>query len=136
MFAQQPVHHQAQIEFLADVGAFFDEKPAHLLAFRAGLMGDELHAQDGAGVGLDLVQRLGHLDTAALAAATGVDLRLHDPDRPAQALRNGQGFVNRKRRLAARYGHAVTPEDFLALVFVNLHWDSPSTWRSARNHRG
>ncbi len=45
-FLRTAVHHQADIQLLADIGAFFDQQAPHLLAFGSGLMGLELHAED------------------------------------------------------------------------------------------
>jgi hypothetical protein len=82
---------------------------------------DERHAEHLLRVSPDLVDGLGDLHAAALAAAAGVDLRLHDPDAAAQLLCDGHRFVGRHRRLAARRGDAVLPEDLLALVLVDVH---------------
>src|SRR5690606_36231585 len=40
------VGDHGHVVFLLDVGAFFDVQATHLLAFGAGLVGNELHAQD------------------------------------------------------------------------------------------
>jgi hypothetical protein len=40
------VGHQRNVQFLLDVGAFFDQQAIDLLAFRAGLVRDQLHAED------------------------------------------------------------------------------------------
>jgi hypothetical protein len=50
-----------------------------------------------------------------------VDLRLDDPDRAAELLRGFDCFLHRERRNAARHGHPKIAQDFLGLVFVNLH---------------
>jgi hypothetical protein len=68
-----------------------------------------------------LVDGARELDAAALAAAARVDLRLDDPHGTAQRLRRLHGLVDGERRDAARYRHAIAAEDFLALVFVDLH---------------
>jgi len=68
-----------------------------------------------------VVDGLGHLDTAALATATGMDLGLDHPDGAAQFLCGFHRFLHRERRDAARHGHTELAQDFLALVFVNLH---------------
>jgi hypothetical protein len=81
----------------------------------------ELHAQDLAGHALDVVDGLGHLDAAALAAATGVDLGLDHPHRAAELLGGFHGLLHRECGNAARHGHTKLAQDFLALVFVNLH---------------
>jgi hypothetical protein len=51
-----------------------------------GLVGDQGHAQHALGLGAHVLERLDHLDAAALAAAAGVDLRLDHPDRAAETL--------------------------------------------------
>jgi hypothetical protein len=81
----------------------------------------ELHAEDLAGQALDVVDRLGDLDAAALAPAAGVDLCLHHPDRAAEFLRGFHRLLHGERRDAARHGHAEAAQDLLALVLVNLH---------------
>ena len=109
------------VVFVLDVGAFLDQQVAHLLAFRAGLVGDQLHAEDLVGVLAHLLERLRHLDAAALATAAGMDLGLDHPDTAAQ----GFGCLDR-----VVHGGAVNParnrdaeflQDLLALIFVNFH---------------
>ena len=107
--------------FLLDVGAVLDQQATHLLALGAGLVRDQLHAEDLAGQGLDLVDRAGQLDAATLAATAGVDLRLDDPDRAAELLRCLDRLLNRESRNAARHRDSEFAQDFLALVLVNLH---------------
>jgi hypothetical protein len=85
------------VVLLLDVRAFLDQQAAHLLAFGAGLVSLQLHAEDFAGQLLHVVERAGELHAAALAAAAGVDLRLHDPDRAAQLLRRLGGFEHAER---------------------------------------
>jgi hypothetical protein len=70
---------------------------------------------------LDIVNRLGHLDAAALAAPAGVDLRLDDPNRAAQLLRGFHRLLYGESRNAAGHWHTELAQDFLALVLVNLH---------------
>ncbi len=85
---------------MLDVGAFLDQQVAHLLALGAGLVGDQLHAEDVVGVLAHFVERAGQLDATALAAATGVDLGLHHPDLAAEL------FGRLDRRI---HGNAVEP---------------------------
>jgi hypothetical protein len=49
-FCVVAVGQRCNVVFLADVSAFFDQQPTNLLAFRAGLVRDQLHAEDLAGV--------------------------------------------------------------------------------------
>src|SRR5258708_6664712 len=84
-------------------------------------MRHQLHAENLSCEIADLVDRLGNLDSACLAAAAGVDLRLHDPDATAERLRGPDRFVDREGGNAARRRHAEAAKDFLALVLVDLH---------------
>ena len=55
-----------------------------LLAFRTGLVRDQLHAEDLAGVFANFFERGCDLDATALATATSVNLGLDHPDLAAQ----------------------------------------------------
>src|SRR5690606_18569078 len=70
---------------------------------------------------LDLIDALGNLHAAALAASAGMDLCLDDPHGPAELLRGFHRLLHRERGNAARHGHTKLAQDVLALVFVNLH---------------
>ena len=113
------------------------------LSAGTGLMRDELHAEHLAGERAHLVDRAGELDAAALAASAGVDLRLDDPDRPAELLRGLDRLVDRERRNAARHRNAEAAKELLALVFVDLHVvssvrprrDTSAGKSAARSHR-
>ena len=115
------VHHQRHVQFLLDVRAFFDQQALDQLAFRTGLVRHQRHAQDAAGVFLDLVDALGNLHAAALATATRMNLCLHDPHRAAQGFSSLDGLVDREGRNAARNRHIVFAQDFLALVLMDIH---------------
>jgi hypothetical protein len=84
-------------------------------------MGDEGHAQHPARLDPEVVQRLDHLDAAALAAAPGVDLGFHHPHRAAQFLAGGDRLVDAECRESARNRDAEFGEDRLGLVFVDVH---------------
>ena len=87
-------------------------------------MRDQLHAEDGLGRGVCVVQRLGDLDAATLAATAGMNLRLDHHDRIARGkelLGRVVGLFQRRHHLAFGDGNAVLPQNFLRLVFVNLH---------------
>ena len=116
-----PVGERGDVVLVPDVGAFFDQQPAHLLAHRAGLVRDQLHAQDLPGQLFDLVERARQLDAAALAATAGMDLRLDHPDGPTELLRCLGRLQHREGWVAARHWHAEVAKDVLALVLVNLH---------------
>ena len=120
-FLRSAVGDQRHIQFVLDVGAVFDVEATHFLAFGAGLVGLELHAQDFTGQALDVVNRLGHLDATALATATGVDLGLDNPHGAAQFLCGFNGLLHSESSDATGSGHAELTQDFLALVLVNLH---------------
>ena len=57
----------------------------------------------------------------ALAAAAGVDLGLHDGERAAEFGEGLAGFVGRLGDDVVGRGDAGRPQQFLGLIFVNLH---------------
>jgi len=73
------VEHDAQIQFTVDGSGLLDQQPLDLLSERAGLVGHQRHAKNLPGVEFGLLASAGHFHAAALAAASGVNLRLdHD----------------------------------------------------------
>ena len=75
--ALHAVEHDAQVQLALDGQRLFDQQPLHDAAFRAGLVRHQLHAEHVARDLGGLRGILGDLHAAALAAAAGVDLRLH-----------------------------------------------------------
>jgi hypothetical protein len=97
--ARLAVDQERQVDLAGDVEPLLDVEAAHLLPLGAGLLGDQLHAQDLAGQVDGLPgAALGDLDAAALAAAAGVDLRLdHDHGNPRlgdEALGDGTDLLD------------------------------------------
>src|SRR6185437_12318152 len=91
------VDQHAEIELALDVAALLDVDALHLAALGAGLLGDEHVAEHLGGVLADLLDgfddahaalALRIVFEAAGAAAAGMDLRLHHPDRPADVARH------------------------------------------------
>ncbi len=125
------IDQQSEVEFLVDVDAVGHVEAVDLLAGRAGLDGDERVAEHVGRCCADFVERLGEADAAlgvgaeflelALAAAAGVDLRLHDIERPGQLLGGLDGFLDRERGEAGGDGGAELREQFLGLIFVDVH---------------
>ena len=113
------------VQLFLDVRAFFDQQAAHFLAFRAGLVRDQLHAHDLVRVILHLLERFRDLHAAALAAAARMNLRLDDPDRTTELLGGLHGFIDAHARNAARNGNAVLPQDFFTLVLMDFHASFP-----------
>ena len=54
-FAGGAVEDEAEVELAVDGGAFFDEEALDFLAGGAGLVRDELHAEDGFGGGVGVI---------------------------------------------------------------------------------
>ena len=119
---RRAIDQDAEIELALDLEPFLDQHAADLLAFGAGLVGDQRHPDHLLRELLDLVERPGDLDAAALAAAAGVNLRLDDATcvaaEPAGDL---GGFGRRERHLAARHGDAEAREHGLGLILVDFH---------------
>ena len=131
------VDQDRQVELLVDLGAFLDIEPVDLLAVRPGLHRDQGRAQHLLGELVDLGDRLGDAHAAlvagggflelALAAAAGVNLALHHPDRAAQRFRGGVGIGSPQHRNALRDRHAEFMQQRLGLVFMDVHLDVPRT---------
>ena len=115
------VDDHADVQLVLDVGAFLDEQPAHLLALGAGLVRDQLHAED-------LRRRVSHssierasLTPPPLPRPPAWICALTTQTGPPSVLRGLDRLVDGERRDAPRHGHAELREDFLALVLVDLH---------------
>src|SRR5215471_3788926 len=116
----RPVEGNSQIELPIDVQSLFDQDFLYPLAGGTGLDGHEIHPEDRLGESLRFIGILGQLDAAALAAASGMNLRLDD-GAPPETLGDLAGFGGIVGHFAARHGHAVARQDRLGLVFVDLH---------------
>ena len=129
------VDQDREIELPVDVGAFLDVEAVDLLAVRAGLHRDQRRAQHLFGEFVDLCDRFGDAHPAlvagrgllelALAAAAGVDLALHHPDRTRKRFGGGIGIRSPQHRHALRDRHAEIVQQRLGLVFVNIHETAP-----------
>ena len=98
--ARRAVEHDAQIKLALNRRGLFNQQPLHLLPLRAGLVRHQRHAQNVLAVLLGVFARLRHLHAAALAAASGVNLRLHHHARRAfgkQLARHRYGFFKVSR---------------------------------------
>src|ERR1700688_1077889 len=136
-FAGFAVDQDREIELPVDVGAFLDVEPVDLLAVRSGLHRDQGRAQHLPGEFIDLGDRFCDAHAAlvagagllelALAAAAGVDLALHPPDRAGKRLRRDVGIGGPQHRHAARDRHAEFMQQRLGLVFVNIHEMAPES---------
>jgi hypothetical protein len=119
--ARGAIEHDAQVQLARHLQTFFDEHAPDDAPFGAGLMRDERHA-DHRGRELDgILGALRQLDTAALAAAARVDLRLDDNHGAAQTAGDVVGFSRRGGDFAARHGDAVTRKNGLGLILVDFH---------------
>jgi hypothetical protein len=104
---------------------------------RAGLVRDQRHAENLLCVEFGVFARAGHFDAAALAAATGVNLRLDDHARCAlgkELAGNRRGLFQRVGHFAARHGDAISCQDFFRLVLVNFHPEFPSCLSAANQY--
>ena len=91
---------------------------------RRVLVGDQLHAENLAGVLAYFFDRLGDLDATALSAPAGVNLRLDDPDLAAQRFRRLDRLIDALTEESARNNHSELFEKFFSLIFVNIHLPS------------
>ena len=107
------VQQHGEVVLLGDVGALGDHDPVHGVAL-------DVHPQDGLGVLVGLVGRLGDLHAAGLAAAADLHLRLDDGD-AADLLRGRLGLVRGLRNDAGQHGDAVRLEQIARLVLIQVH---------------
>jgi hypothetical protein len=121
------VEGEAGVVLVGDVGGQLDPQRLDGVAL-------DVHAEDVAGMGADLVRAGGQLDAAGLAAAAHLDLGL-DHHGVADALGGGHGVVDGGDGLARADRDAVAGEELLALVFVQVQGRSSCAgW--ARRFRG
>ena len=128
------IDERGEIELLLDVGAILDVEAVDLLARRPRLDRHERRAEHFLGELRDLVDRLGEAHAAlftggsflelALAAAAGMDLGLHDPERAAQFLRRRVRVFRLHHGDAARNGNAIFAQDGLGLILMDVHRDT------------
>jgi len=67
--ALHPVEYDAEVQFALDGQCLFHQKTVHDASLRAGLMGDQRHAQHFVGDSGGFLGVVGDVDSAALAAA-------------------------------------------------------------------
>ena len=68
-----------------------------------------------------LVWSVRALYPARLAATAGVHLRLDHPELAAERLRGSECLIGAVSHPSGRHRHAVAGEDFLRLIFVQIH---------------
>ena len=115
------VQRQAEIDLAFDARTAFDIHLMNGQAGRTGLRCDQTLAQQVGGSSADLFDTLDDLDAAGLTAAAGMDLRLDHPHRATEATGNSHGLLRRGGGLTSGHRNAVGGEDFLGLVFVQIH---------------
>ena len=80
----------------------------------------DVHAEDRLGFRLGVGGVVGHLHAAGLASATGLDLRFHD-HAAAEFFSDPARLARGRRHLSGGYRDAVLSEDFLRLMFEEVH---------------
>ena len=114
------VEHDPEVELAFDGEGFFHQQALHQLALGAGLVRDQGHAEDFARQFQGFPGIAGDLDSAAFAAAAGVDLRL-DHHAAAQPLGRGLRLLDGECHFAARHRDVVLGQDILGLILVDFH---------------
>ena len=121
------IDHHADIVFLLNLAPLFDQEALHFLPFGARLMGDQHFPQELFGVGAHFVQAAGELDAPRLSPSAGVNLRLDNPQIPAQSLRRLHRFFGGEGHLSPGHVHPVLFQYLFSLVLVNIH-ASPASY--------
>ena len=89
-------------------------------------MGNQRHAENLLGIELSLLAGAGNFNAAALAAASGMNLRLDNDAACAlgkEFAGHRGGFFQRVGYFASGHGHAIFRQDFFCLIFMNFHVD-------------
>ncbi len=102
------VDQGAEIQFLGDIGGFFDQDIADRQPFGAGLLGHDAVAEHPFGFALDLFRRVDQDDAAGLAATTGVRLCLDHPALAAHVIGRLARLLGGFHRITKRHRNAVT----------------------------
>ena len=134
--AHLAIEHDAEIQLARNGQRFFNQQALHFLAFRAGLVCDQIHAQHLGNQRCGLFRGHGDLHTAALAASARMNLRFDDnacgpfaQQCPGRAF----GFLARFDLIATRNSHSILRKNGLSLIFVYFHdFDYDSTGRLTR----
>ena len=134
------IDDRAQIKLAGDRAAFFDQHAVDGLAFRPGLDGDQLMAEDVGGHGFGLFAAADKLHAAlrgdvldgSLAAPAGMDLGLDDGHRPGQLDEGVDRSLGGVGHEPAGHRHARLAKDLLGLEFVNFHGGYCLLWKEER----
>ena len=108
------VNQRRKIKLAGNIGTFFNINAPDLFTLRAGLMGNQCHAQHAGRFGAHLIDGFDDFHAAALAAPTGVNLRFHNPDGPAQFLGRRDRFIGAKSDKPTRHRTPNEPRTCLA----------------------
>src|ERR1044072_7093699 len=84
-------------------------------------MRDECHSEHLPRNLSRFVSTAGELHAAALAASTGMNLRLHHNNIAAQLFCRLVSLFRRARHDAARHRHTISLQQFFTLVLMNFH---------------
>ena len=115
------IEQQAQVQLALDLRAGLDVDLVDRQPLGPGLLGREPLAEHACRGCRDVADGLDDLDAAGLAAAARVHLRLDHPEAAAEAARGVRGLFGRRGDEAGRHRDAVTGEELLGLVFVQVH---------------
>ena len=137
------VDENRTVELALDRAAALDEHLVNHLPLGAGLDRDEGLIEESLGDPRRVVGALGQFHAALrralhhpLASATGMDLGFDGADRRAEGRERSSGFVGGASHFACQHRHAGGPEEFLGLVFVDLHAGLPSQGGRGRSLPG
>ena len=125
-----PIDQERQIKFPGDIASRLDIDPPHRAPVRSGLLGDQRVADHRLGGCLHLGRRACEAhpalavwvvgETAGTAAAR-VDLRLYHVYRPGKLGGHRLGLFRRPSDMSVKHRDTVALQEFLALVFVDVH---------------
>ncbi len=115
------VRKDGEIQLLGDIQALLHQDLPDRFSLRSRLGGDQRPAQNGLCGAPHLVKGPRDPDPAALAAAACMDLGLDHHRELAELFSRRAGLVGIRCDMSLRNRDAAIPEQFLGLIFVDLH---------------
>ncbi len=119
--ASRTINYSAQIQFLSDVGAGFNQDLADRLAIGVSLVSHQTLTQPLLGEGFCIFLALDQFDATGLTTATSVNLSLDDPHVAANLFTGLGRFFRSVYSKTLGDRKAVFSEQLLPLIFVKIH---------------
>ena len=120
-FVGGTVNQERNIEFISNVASLFNQNPLNNFTFRAGLMGDETHAEHISGVLFNFIGGFGNFNSATFTASSGMDLCFNCPGAVTKSFCPVAGRVTVVDYVPFWNRHSEVAQNRFCLILVNVH---------------